>query len=230
MENKDEKLNFVVGDLSKYSEMVMKMIIYEYSQEAPITKAIGAKPDEIKDLCLEACKESINSPVSVLAFLGEKCVGWVLNYIKTEIQECSEDPNLSFKKDFTEKIANKGYDNSKANKIAAIGDEITRDFSYYIPNCKKLFVLHILFVHPDFGGKGIATKLTEKSIELAKENQCDYIMSVPSNIKSAHIFTKFGFELVREIPFDAFQENGQSFVKDLGDGNKSTRLMFLKIF
>uniref|UniRef100_A0A914QRF6 Uncharacterized protein n=1 Tax=Panagrolaimus davidi TaxID=227884 RepID=A0A914QRF6_9BILA len=102
MENKDAKLTFVVGDLSKYSEMVMKMIIYEYSQEAPITKAIGAKPDEIKDLCLDACKESINSPVSILAFLGKKCVGWVLNYIKTDIKECSEDPNLSFKNDFTE--------------------------------------------------------------------------------------------------------------------------------
>uniref|UniRef100_A0A914PIT0 N-acetyltransferase domain-containing protein n=1 Tax=Panagrolaimus davidi TaxID=227884 RepID=A0A914PIT0_9BILA len=215
--------------MDKYSEMVMKMIIYEYSQEAPITKGIGAKPEEIQNMRLETSKVSIKSPLSILAFFEDKCISWVLNYIKTDIKECFEDPNLSFNSDFTERIAKGRFDNLKANRIAAIGDEITKNFSYFIPNCKKLFVLHILFVQPNFGGKGIATKLTEKSIQLARENECDWIMSVPSNIKSAHIFTKFGFELAREIPFDAFQENGQPFLKDLGDGNKCTRLMFLKI-
>uniref|UniRef100_A0A914QDT0 N-acetyltransferase domain-containing protein n=1 Tax=Panagrolaimus davidi TaxID=227884 RepID=A0A914QDT0_9BILA len=187
--------------MDKYSEMVMKMIIYEYSQEAPITKGIGANSEEIQNMRLETSKVSIKSPFSILAFFQDKCIG----------------------------IAKGRFDNPKANRIAAIGDEITKNFSYFIPNCKKLFVLHILFVQPYFGGKGIATKLTEKSIQLARENECDYIMSVPSNIKSAHIFTKSGFELAREIPFDAFKENGQPFLKDLGDGNKCTRLMFLKI-
>uniref|UniRef100_A0AC34GCV7 N-acetyltransferase domain-containing protein n=1 Tax=Panagrolaimus sp. ES5 TaxID=591445 RepID=A0AC34GCV7_9BILA len=186
----DENVRFVIGEMNKYSEMVMKMIIWEYSQEAPITKAIGASPEEIRDMRLDACKESVNSPLSILAFLGDKCIGWVLNYIKTNIKKCDEDPNLSFNNDFTERIAENKYGNLKANRIGAISDEITKNFTYFIPKCKKLFVLHIIFVQPAFGGNGIATKLTEKSIELARKNQCDYIMSVPSNIKSAHIFKK----------------------------------------
>uniref|UniRef100_A0AC35FB40 N-acetyltransferase domain-containing protein n=1 Tax=Panagrolaimus sp. PS1159 TaxID=55785 RepID=A0AC35FB40_9BILA len=227
-EIKDE-LTFVIGNLNKHYEILSKMFIYEYSQEAPVTKAIGAKPEEIKESYLETCKESLNSQFSILAFSGDKCIGWVLNYITTEIKECFEDPNLSFNSDFTAKIANKGYSNTKENKISVVIDEISRNFSFFIPNCKKLFVLDVVFVQQSFGGKGIATKLIKKSIELARENECDWIMAIPTNIKSAHIFSKFGFKCVREIPFNEFKENGETFLKDFKDGNKSVRLMFLKL-
>uniref|UniRef100_A0A914PA76 N-acetyltransferase domain-containing protein n=1 Tax=Panagrolaimus davidi TaxID=227884 RepID=A0A914PA76_9BILA len=190
------------------------MLLYEYFQESAITKAVEAE----ESYYLEICETSLKSRLSILAFLGEKCIGFVLNYIR---RRQSYVP--------TKKFATKGYGNPKINKITVLMDEIKRNYSYFIPNCKKLFVLRILFVQPFFQGKGIATKLTKKSTEIARENGCDSIMATSSNVKSAHIFTKFGFQCVREIPYTSFQENGQTFLQSFGDGNDSVRLMILKL-
>uniref|UniRef100_A0AC35FF98 Uncharacterized protein n=1 Tax=Panagrolaimus sp. PS1159 TaxID=55785 RepID=A0AC35FF98_9BILA len=97
------------------------MLFYEYFQESAITKAVEAKPQEIEEsYYLEISETSLKSPVSIVAFLEEKCIGFALNYILTDIKECFEDPNLSLRNDFTEKIANKGYANPKASKITVV--------------------------------------------------------------------------------------------------------------
>uniref|UniRef100_A0AC35GCF6 N-acetyltransferase domain-containing protein n=1 Tax=Panagrolaimus sp. PS1159 TaxID=55785 RepID=A0AC35GCF6_9BILA len=224
-----DQLIFVPADREKHFDLVSEMFIQNFSQQSPFARASGAKPEEIRDAYLQILENSLNSPHSILAFMNDKCIGWAFNHIIRDITETHEDPSLNVLTDFAEVIANVPLDNHRARRIVAVVDEIERNFSYFIPGCRSVFKLDTLYVDSNYGGKGIATKLTEKSIQLALLNHCDCFMAVATNIKSASIYTKLGLKCVREIPFDAFLENGQKILQDFGDENKSIRLMFLKL-
>uniref|UniRef100_A0AC34FEN3 N-acetyltransferase domain-containing protein n=1 Tax=Panagrolaimus sp. ES5 TaxID=591445 RepID=A0AC34FEN3_9BILA len=229
-----DQLIFVAANREKHFDLVSEMFIQNFSQQAPLTRASGAKPEEIREAYLQILENSLNSPHSILAFINNKCIGWAFNYIIRDITENHDDPSLNVLTDFAEVIANIPLDNHRARRIVAVVDEIERNFSYFIPGCRSVFkldilYLDILYVDPHYGGQGIATKLTEKAIQMALLNHCDCFMSVATNKKSAFIFSKLGLKCVREIPFDAFLENGEPFLQDFGDGNKSIRLMFLKL-
>uniref|UniRef100_A0AC35GAZ9 N-acetyltransferase domain-containing protein n=1 Tax=Panagrolaimus sp. PS1159 TaxID=55785 RepID=A0AC35GAZ9_9BILA len=216
-------------DPKKHFNMIAEMFIQMFSQNEPMTRAAGAKPKDIVKVYNEILEHALNQPYSVLAFIGEKCVGWSLNFISTDFSKDNTDPNLNFTNDLTEEIKKKNNESQIANRIEVVIDEIERNYPHFIPDCKKLFKLDVLFVDPNYGGKGIGTKLTKKGIELARENKCDYLMSVASAGGSGKIFEKLGLKCVRELPFEIFIDNGEKIFKELHDGNKTVKLMFLKL-
>lgn len=61
--------------------------------------------------------------------------------------------------------------------------------------------IRMVGVHPEYGGKGIAKKLTQMCIDLAMETNENYIALHTSEFMGAarHIYESFGFKVVREL-------------------------------
>ena len=61
--------------------------------------------------------------------------------------------------------------------------------------------IRLISGHPDYGGKGIGRHLTEKCIEVAKNNNEQTIALHTSEImnKARHIYESLGFKVFREI-------------------------------
>jgi ribosomal protein S18 acetylase RimI-like enzyme len=61
--------------------------------------------------------------------------------------------------------------------------------------------IRLVSVHPDYGGRGIGRQLTEKCIEVAKNNKEQTIALHTSEImnKARHIYESLGFKVFREI-------------------------------
>lgn len=65
----------------------------------------------------------------------------------------------------------------------------------------KWSYIRMVGVHPDFGGKGIAKKLTQMCIDYAKETNENFVALHTSEFMNAarHIYESFGFQVVREL-------------------------------
>lgn len=103
--NDDDNLTFVIADRHKHYDMIHKMMTEMFSFQEPITRSVGASPEDVTDFFHDLCSASLNSPYSVLAFIGDKCVGMTLNYITTDVKKSVEEccsPGLKFKSDFVE--------------------------------------------------------------------------------------------------------------------------------
>lgn len=66
---------------------------------------------------------------------------------------------------------------------------------------EKWSYIRFLSVLPEFGGKGIGRKLTEKCIEYAKENKEQIVALHTSEImgKAIRLYENLGFKILREI-------------------------------
>uniref|UniRef100_A0AC35FHD1 N-acetyltransferase domain-containing protein n=1 Tax=Panagrolaimus sp. PS1159 TaxID=55785 RepID=A0AC35FHD1_9BILA len=72
--------------------------------------------------------------------------------------------------------------------------------------------------------------MLQKTVKIAKENKCDYLMSVANTKELFHIFYTNGFKCVREIHFNSFLDCGQRiFRRRMTDESETLNLMFLKI-
>ena len=56
--------------------------------------------------------------------------------------------------------------------------------------------LELLGVHCDYGGRGLAQRLTLQTIQLARSNECGFVVSNPTSPMTFHIFPKVGFSLI----------------------------------
>uniref|UniRef100_A0AC35F2V9 N-acetyltransferase domain-containing protein n=1 Tax=Panagrolaimus sp. PS1159 TaxID=55785 RepID=A0AC35F2V9_9BILA len=227
--NIDDDLKLIIAEKEQHSDIIYDKFMETFLKNEPIAVSINSKMEDLKDIYLHVVGKALNEPVSVVAYLGNKCIGGALNYIITDIPNSTENPNLSFKNDFTHEIASFKKINFAARPIIVVIREIERNYGFFIPNCKKLLKLEALFVDSNFSGKGIGTKIVKKVIEIAKKENCDYVMTVASAAGSAQIFKKLGFKCVREISVSSFLSNGKRMLKDFHDGNNTIKLMFYRI-
>uniref|UniRef100_A0AC35FHI1 N-acetyltransferase domain-containing protein n=1 Tax=Panagrolaimus sp. PS1159 TaxID=55785 RepID=A0AC35FHI1_9BILA len=205
------------------------MFVEKFSQAAPMPVALGATPEDMDKFFKQIVDNTLIQNCSILAFIGEKCVGFALNFIETKPKKSNMNPEEDFDGDLTEEIAKNHWGNFSANAIAAMMSESSKNFEYYIPDSKKFLKLRILYVDPEQTGKGIGTKLVAKCIEIAKMDECDHLITIAAAAASAVIFSKHGFKVVREIPVSAYNENCIQIFSNLPDGCKNVKLMILKI-
>ncbi|WP_445713989.1 GNAT family N-acetyltransferase [Flavobacterium sp.] len=61
--------------------------------------------------------------------------------------------------------------------------------------------IRMVGVHPDFGGNGIAKKLTQMCVDYAKKTNENFVALHTSEFMNAarHIYESFGFQVVREL-------------------------------
>uniref|UniRef100_A0A914Q0T8 N-acetyltransferase domain-containing protein n=1 Tax=Panagrolaimus davidi TaxID=227884 RepID=A0A914Q0T8_9BILA len=225
MEESDpENVTLITADASKHYDLIYKMFVEKFSQSAPMPVALGATPEDMDKFFKQIVDNTLTQNNSILAYIGEKCVGFALNFIETEPKKSNINPEEDFDGDLTEEIAKNHWGNFPANAIAAMMSESSKNFEYYIPDSKKFFKLRILYVDPEQTGKGIGTKLVAKCIVIAKMNECDHLITIAAAAASAH-----GFKVVREIPVSAYKQNEKQIFSNLPDGCKNVKLMILKI-
>jgi len=68
--------------------------------------------------------------------------------------------------------------------------------------------LCLLSVKEDYSGMGIGRRLTEETIQLARNREMKFIQSVPTAAATRHIFQALGFETRREKKFQEFSFEG----------------------
>ncbi|KAE9556723.1 hypothetical protein FO519_000129 [Halicephalobus sp. NKZ332] len=226
-----DSFNFEIADKRKHYEIVHEAMCQVFSYQEPITRAVGASPSEVVRFYHDICEGCFNSPYSILAFDGRRLAGFALSYTKEVKSEPSSKTSKSFKlkKDYAQDISTGPYDNHPSNQLIVFIEEVEKDAENFLPRCKKFFKIDILFVHPNYTGRGLGKKLVERALQMARENNCQYAVTCATAKASAHIFHKFGFTCVREIPFASFRENGSPVYSNLHDGNTSAKLMVLKL-
>ncbi len=117
----------------------------------------------------------------------------------------------------------------KMNPIFSILGELDKRFLKNKKKIKKRF-FHLFMVGSlkEYRNKGIAKKLTAKSLALARKRGFKEIVSEATNLKSQNLLRKyFGFNDIEKIIYKNFEFNNQLLFKDIGE--ESCNLMRLKL-
>jgi ribosomal protein S18 acetylase RimI-like enzyme len=191
----------VVIASSIHRDGILQIAERVFNKDEPVRVALNVQWDTVKDdweKLVDACLEKGHSHVAVNK--ENEVVGIRLSRI-IELTQLS--PNESF------------------NNFLAPGgacqmeDQLTKDWATVLVDengqtCKKLLQFLALSVHPDYGGRGLAVKMCEENMKLAKRLACEYCSEVASNWISQRVFEKLGFKTVNSIVFDDFyNSNGE---------------------
>ncbi len=71
-------------------------------------------------------------------------------------------------------------------------------------NTDQMFLFNLLAVAKSQAGKGLATKMMQYSINLAKEAEFKVLTSETTGVASTRIFAKLGFEAVKKLNYDDY--------------------------
>ena len=93
------------------------------------------------------------------------------------------------------------YNSDLPDHLAAIQslmDELCWPGDIFSQNAtvKKLYKFDALATHPDYRGRGLATKLVNQAFIVAKKSQCDGAIVLATNDYTRKIFNKIGMEVV----------------------------------
>ena len=89
-------------------------------------------------------------------------------------------------------------------------------------NAKKVYVGNGVCTASNYRGKGLATRLVAKSIEIAETGGCDYVYVCVSGNYSSKLFDRLGFTVESELRYDEFvDESGQPLIKDTREHTKA---------
>ena len=69
--------------------------------------------------------------------------------------------------------------------------------------------LVFLCVHPDYSGRGLARRLTERTIGIGRERGMPFIKSNPACPATCHLFESLGFSTISQMNLVDFQFEGQ---------------------
>jgi len=89
-------------------------------------------------------------------------------------------------------------------------------------NCSKIWEGLCICTSRQIRSRGLGTRLVAASMELAKENGCEYMYVLVTGNYSAKIFDKLGFSVENELVYDEFRdENGELILKDVREHIKA---------
>ncbi len=99
-------------------------------------------------------------------------------------------------------------------------------FSLY--NTEKKMEFSIVAVNKNFGRQGLASKLMELSLEIARENGVGVVWTEALSEYTAKLASKFGFDTLKSINYDDFWFEGKKPLANI-PGHRNGRLMARKI-
>ncbi|KIH52334.1 acetyltransferase, GNAT family [Ancylostoma duodenale] len=126
-------------------------------------------------------------------------------------------------------IAKGPYKQHKANQINAYVSTLEHRQKRLLGSNAKVFKLDILCVHREYMGRGLGKQLTERAIQTAQAEGCDWVATAATACASQGIFTKRGFQVFYEIPYSVFRENGNVVFQNLHDSCQGGKFMALRL-
>lgn len=89
----------------------------------------------------------------------------------------------------------------------------------------KIFDLRILSVDPKFRGQRLATKLLDKSIEVAKENGFKLVKGDATSLFSQRSLISLDFVTIRELRYDMYEKNDELPLCNVAAPHETFKLM-----
>ena len=148
----------------------------------------------------EQMKEWLREDISFIAIDSstDQIVGICLNYI-LEKRQSNSSP--------TDESSSVG---PTLNRIFSFLSHLEEGYDAYEQlGAQRGMELLFLCVKEGYGGRGIARKLTENAIELARTKQLEFIQSNPTTGATRHLFEVLGFETISEMKLVDFTINGK---------------------
>lgn len=95
------------------------------------------------------------------------------------------------------------------------------------PGDSKIFDIFAVATHQNYRGKGLAKKLVEQSLEVARMVKCDSTIVLATNDITRHIFQKMGMETLKTKKWSDCQVEGKSILGDVKSKMASAHYMKL---
>lgn len=196
------EIKYRVAEPKDEQEVLQLLKDYFYPDE-PLNKSSGCHDKEDEDFAIGTIKQGLCTIAE--AFDADHPDGYIigcrLSYpsSKDQIEEDSvKQPPIT---NFDKIVGFLGMLEAKADV-----------FGRY--NVEKIAQGHMLCVHKDFRGKGIAKQLYVENIELARKLGYPIYVCDCTSLFSAKLCEKLGMELTATMQFDEFaDENGNAYYK-----------------
>lgn len=114
--------------------------------------------------------------------------------------------------------------------IAALDrlDELTVPALHHVTQHGVCLALSLVGVAPQSRGKGIANKLAELSVLLAKENNYQLLHSQCTSAFSQAMMRKLGFREVAQVEYGEFEWQGERVFEQAARGTHQRMIAFVK--
>ncbi|EYC12753.1 hypothetical protein Y032_0046g1402 [Ancylostoma ceylanicum] len=216
----------------KHAKDVEKYLNEEFSANEPISRSLGLTKDDACDFFHDLADNGLShEKYSSVVYDKDRLVALLLCAVKNHAaDEAPIPPEIDAEHhDFAEEISKGPYKNRKANQLFTYVYAIEHRQKRLLGDKSKVFKLDILGVHRDYRGRGLGKKLTERALEIARTDGCQFVATAATAMASQGIFTKMGFQTLYDIPYAVFRENGKAVFQNLHDGCKGGKFMVLRL-
>ncbi|KAL6741563.1 hypothetical protein Aduo_014803 [Ancylostoma duodenale] len=216
----------------KHAKDIEKYLNEEFSANEPISRSINLSKNDacdfFHDLTENGCSHEKYSSV---VYDKDRLVALLLCAVKNHAADDAPiSPEIDAEHhDFAEEIRKGPYKNHKANQLFTYVYAIEHRQKRLLGSKSKVFKLDVLGVHRDYRGRGLGKKLTERALETARADGCQFVATAATARASQGIFTKMGFQSLYEIPYAVFRESGKAVFQNLHDGCEGGKFMVLRL-
>ncbi|KHJ41237.1 acetyltransferase, GNAT family [Trichuris suis] len=202
MSTEEKKTDFKLVQVTKEDkEDVVNFLLSDFLHEEPLSMTLKATQQEARpffDQLIRACLPSDAS--YLIRGKSDQIVAMLINKIASlndddtydKIDVPASEPKFS-------KLAD------LLNHMAQYMVEHREQFT--LPVKRDYLEMEILSVHRNSIGQGLAKKLVDASVELAKNRGCAFATAVATNIASQQLFSKLGFETLYTLMHKDYVDN-----------------------
>ncbi|KAL5291801.1 hypothetical protein ACFFRR_010907 [Megaselia abdita] len=187
---------------TKDEEAVLQLLRDHFYPDEPLNKSKGSHDKADEDFAIGTIKHGLCTIAEVFdaSHPDGYIVGCRLSYPSAREDVEAEEPKTSPPTtDFEKIVAFLGMLEAKSNVFQRF-------------NVEKIAQGHMLSVHKDFRGKGIAKQLYVENIELARKLGYPIYVCDCTSLFSAKLCEKLGMELTATMQFDEFADaNGNAY-------------------
>jgi ribosomal protein S18 acetylase RimI-like enzyme len=180
--------------LEKDASEISEFICVHFNGSEPIQLFHVRKDEKMDPPPADLVNECLESQTTLLAYQGDKLVGVL---IAGEINSNIADKDLEYAGDY----GPKGVD--VFNMLSYIGEKADICNRLEIP---RSLHIHILSVHVDHKGQGIATKLFKACIESGRQKKFPAFSVDCTSFYTAKIAESFGMNCVSCVTYDEYNE------------------------
>ncbi|KAF8384170.1 hypothetical protein PRIPAC_73312 [Pristionchus pacificus] len=222
-----EEIRYVAG--LPYADEILTFLLNKFRVQEPITLSLDATTDDVHSFFTDLRNGGVdNSIVAVTKSensLEDELVGICLNHVDPKPEGHQSAIEFDPFKDYKEEVDTGPYKERNANRLNAFIGALEGDVHSTLGRVDRIFHVDVICVDMAYSRQGIASELLRRSLQHARDLDCDRISTVATAVASQHLFRKAGFYTIRELPFSCFRENRIPIFRNLPDGGRSGLLM-----
>lgn len=225
---------------TKDTDKIMDYFYKEFFPDEPVVRSIGLMQGNgfidkwmVNMMTRIFLKPALEVPHSILATSKEdgRLLGVRLGRMWSKTEKIPKEPNFRWLLNVPQALVPK-----KMMKMALF--QLYTDKCNYdgpaeafkqLEGSEKIYLALALGVAKEMRGKGLGQELLNRSLELARNNECDHMYILATGNYSQAIFAKAGFVTMHQLDYDDFKDkNGKKIVWDARE-HKCSKVVYLKL-